>query len=90
MLTTKFEIQYYQAQQARNCYISLMFNYFEIFDRSVQGSFPGTIIDPHQNAQLSDDFVSDALNSDHLLHVFHPLAYVNLGIFRALEKFTDV
>jgi hypothetical protein len=49
----------YQAQQARNCYICLMFNDFEILDHSVQGNSPGMIIDAHQNAQLSDDFVSD-------------------------------
>jgi len=66
-----------------------MFNDFEILDHSVQGNSSGTIIDAHQNAQFSDDFVSDVLNSYHLLYVFHPLAYVNLGISRALEKFTD-
>lgn len=89
MLTTKFEMENYQAKQARHCYICLMFNDFEVLDHSVQGNSPGTITDAHQNAQLSDDFVSDVLNSDQLLYVFHPLAYVNLGIFRAVEKFTD-
>lgn len=65
-----------------------MFHDLEILDHNVQGNSPGTIIDVHQNVQLSDDFVSNVLNSDRLLYVFHPLAYVNLGIFLALEKFT--
>lgn len=67
MLSTKFEMEDYQAQQARNCYICLMLNDFEIMDYSVQGNSPGTIIDAHRNAQLSDDFVFDVLNSDHLI-----------------------
>jgi hypothetical protein len=66
-----------------------MFNDFEILDQNVQGNSPRTILDAHQNVQLSDDLVSDVFNSDHLLYVFHSLAYVNLGIFRVLEKFTD-
>jgi hypothetical protein len=66
-----------------------MFIEFLILDHSVQGNSPGSIIDAHKNARLSDDFVSDLLNSDHLLYVFHPLHHINLGIFRALEKFTD-
>lgn len=80
---------HYQAQQAKNCYICMMYNDFEILDHSVQSNSTGKIIGAHQNAQLSDDFVSDVLNSDHLLYVFHPLAYVNLGIFRTLETFAD-
>jgi len=67
VLSTKFEMEDYKAQQARNCYICLMLNDFEIMDYSVQGNSPGTIINAHQNAQLSDDFVFDVLNSDHLL-----------------------